>query len=172
MSSGSHPGAGELAPCISSSGVSICTFVLVKQVNCAVIQAPANRPPAAPQVSVPLQRLLRCQCFRQHTSAYVSTRQHTSAYASTFTLQRLLRCQCFGTLVPVSKYFVPVKQVSTYIHARALACRSIVEFAPQVSVFYVCTRKASKLSTYIHARALVRDRIVEFAPQYREPGNA
>ncbi len=112
LSSGSHPGAGELAPCISSSGVSICTFVLVKQVNCAVIQAPANRPPAAPQVSVPLQRLLRCQCFRQHTSAYVSIRQHTSAYASTFTLQRLLRCQCFGTLVPVSKYFVLVKQVN------------------------------------------------------------
>ncbi len=57
----------------SSSGVSICTFVLVKQVNrrllylgvldCSLASA------AAAYVST-----------RQHTSAYVSIRQHTSAF--------------------------------------------------------------------------------------------
>jgi hypothetical protein len=57
------------------SGVSICTYVLVKQVNCV---------PAASLASMPSWRIRQHTSanvsIRQHTSAYVSIRQHTSAY--------------------------------------------------------------------------------------------
>jgi hypothetical protein len=76
----------------SSSGVSICTFVLVKQVYWALfahyavesdrLHTPAYasiRQHTSAYVSIPMQ-WKAAACIRQHTPASVSIRQHTSAY--------------------------------------------------------------------------------------------
>jgi hypothetical protein len=66
--------------------VSICTFVLVNQVNIVVVKQvklSAYAPAAAG---------LRARRCAQHASAYVSIRQHTSAYAPAAAVLRARRC--------------------------------------------------------------------------------
>jgi hypothetical protein len=95
----------EFVPKISSAGrrirVSICAFVLVKQVNCScssdvpgtfgverdIISVDRHwhfRPFYCDAIQTTTQRLHTSAyvSIRQHTSAYVSIRQHTSAYVS------------------------------------------------------------------------------------------
>ncbi len=72
--------------CSSSFCVSICTFVLVKQVkhaNCVPQPGAHSAAPACVQQPERIRKHTSAYVsIRQHTSAHVSTRQHTSAYVS------------------------------------------------------------------------------------------
>jgi hypothetical protein len=131
--------AGMLSPRSRDvlSGVSICTFVPVKQEN--YVPSVVSRMSNTQKPHVPQKLALHTSAYasiRQHTSAYVSIRQHTSAYVSirqhtSAYVSRMSNTQKPQVTQKLALPYVSIRQhTSQYLH--------------------FCTSKASKLSMRQH----------------------